>query len=73
MTHPHDTLVPRADPRPGARGRRRRTRRAGDRHATTSTTHTADDPATILDLLHENLADYRAIVHRGHRDANCPR
>jgi L-lactate dehydrogenase complex protein LldG len=26
--------------------------------------HTPDDPATILDLLHENLADYRAIVHR---------
>ncbi|NUK01472.1 LUD domain-containing protein [Streptomyces lunaelactis] len=28
------------------------------------TTHTPDDPAAILDLLHENLADYRAIVHR---------
>ncbi|MET7621604.1 LUD domain-containing protein [Streptomyces sp. NPDC005408] len=28
------------------------------------TTHTRDDPAAILDLLHENLADYRAIVHR---------
>lgn len=28
------------------------------------TAHTPDDPATILDLLHENLADYRAIVHR---------
>ncbi|MFC7886192.1 lactate utilization protein C [Streptomyces sp. NPDC057376] len=28
------------------------------------TTHTADDPDTILDLLHENLVDYRAIVHR---------
>ncbi|WP_327165427.1 lactate utilization protein C [Streptomyces zaomyceticus] len=28
------------------------------------TTHTPDDPATVLDLLHENLADYRAIVHR---------
>ncbi|MER6997939.1 lactate utilization protein C [Streptomyces sp. NPDC000410] len=27
-------------------------------------THTADDPAAVLDLLHENLADYRAIVHR---------
>ncbi|WP_405603853.1 lactate utilization protein C [Streptomyces sp. NBC_01410] len=26
--------------------------------------HTSDDPAEILDLLHENLADYRAIVHR---------
>ncbi|PKT72289.1 lactate utilization protein C [Streptomyces populi] len=26
--------------------------------------HTPDDPAAILDLLHENLADYRAIVHR---------
>ncbi|MER7540426.1 lactate utilization protein C [Streptomyces sp. NPDC097704] len=26
--------------------------------------HTPDDPASILDLLHENLADYRAIVHR---------
>ncbi|WP_326653953.1 MULTISPECIES: LUD domain-containing protein [unclassified Streptomyces] len=28
------------------------------------TTHTPDDPAAVLDLLHENLADYRAIVHR---------
>lgn len=28
------------------------------------TTHTPDDPAALLDLLHENLADYRAIVHR---------
>ncbi|MET9535172.1 LUD domain-containing protein [Streptomyces sp. NPDC006649] len=28
------------------------------------TTHTADDPAAVLDLLHENLADYRALVHR---------
>ncbi|WP_328946117.1 lactate utilization protein C [Streptomyces sp. NBC_00250] len=28
------------------------------------TTHTPDDPATVLDLLHENLADYRAHVHR---------
>ncbi|MFF7200226.1 lactate utilization protein C [Streptomyces sp. NPDC008141] len=27
-------------------------------------THTPDDPALVLDLLHENLADYRAIVHR---------
>ncbi|WP_051845001.1 LUD domain-containing protein [Streptomyces globisporus] len=26
--------------------------------------HTPDDPAAILDLLHENLADYRATVHR---------
>ncbi|WP_406398198.1 lactate utilization protein C [Streptomyces sp. NBC_00879] len=26
--------------------------------------HTSDDPDEILDLLHENLADYRAIVHR---------
>ncbi|MEV4939875.1 LutC/YkgG family protein [Streptomyces zaomyceticus] len=26
--------------------------------------HTADDPAALLDLLHENLADYRAKVHR---------
>ncbi|MFI1395686.1 lactate utilization protein C [Streptomyces sp. NPDC020681] len=26
--------------------------------------HTPDDPAAILDLLHENLVDYRAIVHR---------
>ncbi|MCX4820736.1 LUD domain-containing protein [Streptomyces sp. NBC_01142] len=26
--------------------------------------HTPDDPAAILDLLHENLADYRAVVHR---------
>ncbi|MET9725078.1 LutC/YkgG family protein [Streptomyces zaomyceticus] len=29
------------------------------------TAHTADDPAALLDLLHENLADYRAKVHRG--------
>ncbi|MEE1755294.1 LutC/YkgG family protein [Streptomyces sp. SP18CS02] len=28
------------------------------------TAHTPDDPAALLDLLHENLADYRAIVHR---------
>ena len=27
-------------------------------------THTPDDPAALLDLLHENLADYRAHVHR---------
>ena len=26
--------------------------------------HNLGDPAAILDLLHENLADYRAIVHR---------
>jgi L-lactate dehydrogenase complex protein LldG len=30
--------------------------------------HTPDDPAAILDLLHENLADYRAIVHRASQD-----
>ncbi|WP_406341363.1 lactate utilization protein C [Streptomyces sp. NBC_00648] len=28
------------------------------------TTHTPDDPAAVLDLLHENLAEYRALVHR---------
>ncbi|MEU3502144.1 LUD domain-containing protein [Streptomyces hundungensis] len=28
------------------------------------TSHTPDDPAALLDLLHENLADYRALVHR---------
>ncbi|GHG29495.1 lactate utilization protein C [Streptomyces filamentosus] len=28
------------------------------------TAHTPDDKAVILDLLHENLADYRANVHR---------
>ena len=28
------------------------------------TTHTSDDPSAVLDLLHENLADYRALVHR---------
>lgn len=28
------------------------------------TSHTPDDPTVILDLLHENLADYRALVHR---------
>ncbi|MFI6422603.1 lactate utilization protein C [Streptomyces sp. NPDC050842] len=32
------------------------------------TSHTADDPAAVLDLLHENLADYRAHVHRTHPD-----
>ncbi|MGX1668833.1 LutC/YkgG family protein [Streptomyces sp. NPDC055400] len=32
------------------------------------TTHTIDDAATVLDLLHENLADYRAIVHRATDD-----
>ncbi|MEU0372943.1 lactate utilization protein C [Streptomyces sp. NPDC006283] len=26
--------------------------------------HTSDDPAVVLGLLHDNLADYRAIVHR---------
>ncbi|MFE4593311.1 LutC/YkgG family protein [Streptomyces laurentii] len=26
--------------------------------------HAPDDPATLADLLHENLADYRAVVHR---------
>ncbi|MEX0167964.1 LutC/YkgG family protein [Streptomyces sp. LMG1-1-1.1] len=26
--------------------------------------HVADDPGAVLDLLHENLADYRAHVHR---------
>ncbi|MEU1226533.1 LUD domain-containing protein [Streptomyces sp. NPDC005828] len=26
--------------------------------------HTPDDPGALLDLLHENLADYRAHVHR---------
>ncbi|MGW7366641.1 LutC/YkgG family protein [Streptomyces sp. NPDC054841] len=26
--------------------------------------HTPDDPDALLDLLHENLADYRALVHR---------
>ncbi|MEW1906108.1 LUD domain-containing protein [Streptomyces sp. NPDC086147] len=28
------------------------------------TSHTAGDPAALLDLLHENLVDYRAHVHR---------
>ncbi|MFD5324967.1 lactate utilization protein C [Streptomyces sp. NPDC127092] len=28
------------------------------------TRHVPDDPAALLDLLHENLADYRAQVHR---------
>ncbi|MET8274914.1 MULTISPECIES: LutC/YkgG family protein [unclassified Streptomyces] len=32
------------------------------------TSHTPDDPAAILDLLHENLADYRAVVHRATED-----
>ncbi|MFI2609768.1 lactate utilization protein C [Kitasatospora sp. NPDC018619] len=27
-----------------------------------------DDPAALLDLLHRNLADYRALVHRCHPD-----
>ncbi|MGW4164364.1 LutC/YkgG family protein [Streptomyces sp. NPDC004788] len=26
--------------------------------------HAPDDPAALVDLLHENLADYRAVVHR---------
>ncbi|MFD9634677.1 LutC/YkgG family protein [Streptomyces violascens] len=30
------------------------------------TSHTPDAPAAVLDLLHENLADYRAVVHRTH-------
>ncbi|MEU8892614.1 LUD domain-containing protein [Streptomyces sp. NPDC048442] len=33
-----------------------------------ATSHTPDDPATVLDLLHENLADYRAVVHRTTED-----
>ncbi|WP_369147832.1 lactate utilization protein C [Streptomyces sp. R44] len=32
------------------------------------TSHTPDDPARVLDLLHENLADYRAHVHRSTPD-----
>ncbi|MET8592840.1 lactate utilization protein C [Streptomyces sp. NPDC005078] len=32
------------------------------------TSHTPDDPATVLNLLHENLADYRAVVHRTTED-----
>ncbi|MEV8569574.1 lactate utilization protein C [Streptomyces sp. NPDC051322] len=28
------------------------------------TSHTPDDPAAVLDLLHENLVDYRAVVRR---------
>ncbi|NML50883.1 lactate utilization protein C [Streptomyces sp. R302] len=32
------------------------------------TRHTPDDPDAVLDLLHENLADYRAHVHRADRD-----
>ena len=31
-------------------------------------THTPDDPAAILDLLAENLAEYRALVHRTTQD-----
>ncbi|MET9439057.1 LUD domain-containing protein [Streptomyces sp. NPDC006551] len=30
--------------------------------------HTPDDPAGLVDLLHENLADYRALVHRTDTD-----
>ncbi len=37
-----------------------------------ATAHTPDDPAAVLDLLHENLADYRAIVHRATEDALAP-
>ncbi|MFI0982084.1 lactate utilization protein C [Streptomyces sp. NPDC021093] len=33
-----------------------------------ATSHTPDDPAAVLDLLHENLADYRAVVHRTTED-----
>ncbi|MFG3281709.1 lactate utilization protein C [Streptomyces sp. NPDC048111] len=36
------------------------------------TSHTSDDPATVLDLLHENLADYRALVHRTDPDGLAP-
>ncbi|OAR23156.1 lactate utilization protein C [Streptomyces sp. ERV7] len=32
------------------------------------TSHTPDDPGAMVDLLHENLADYRAIVHRTDAD-----
>ncbi|WP_433549276.1 LutC/YkgG family protein [Streptomyces sp. CA-294286] len=35
-------------------------------------THTADDPDAVLDLLHENLADYRAVVHRTTEDGIAP-
>lgn len=31
--------------------------------------HAPDDPAAVLDLLHENLTDYRATVHRTTEDA----
>ncbi|MFJ4876859.1 lactate utilization protein C [Streptomyces sp. NPDC088745] len=37
-----------------------------------ATAHTPDDPAAVLDLLHENLADYRAIVHRTTEGALAP-
>ncbi|MGW0464808.1 hypothetical protein ACWDX6_05965 [Streptomyces sp. NPDC003027] len=30
--------------------------------------HTPDDPAGLVDLLRENLADYRALVHRTDTD-----
>ncbi|WP_137991711.1 LutC/YkgG family protein [Streptomyces vilmorinianum] len=33
------------------------------------TSHHPDDPAALLDLLHENLADYRAVVHRASETA----
>lgn len=33
--------------------------------------HTDPDPAAVLDLLHENLADYRALVHRS-TDSELP-
>ncbi|MCB8901917.1 MULTISPECIES: lactate utilization protein C [unclassified Streptomyces] len=32
------------------------------------TSHSAEDPDVLLDLLHENLADYRAHVHRSAPD-----
>lgn len=32
------------------------------------TSHTPDDPTAVLDLLHENLAEYRALVHRTDAD-----
>jgi L-lactate dehydrogenase complex protein LldG len=36
------------------------------------TSHTPDDPAAVRELLAENLADYRALVHRAGSEADVP-
>ena len=61
-------FVARADPQPDRRGAdgRTRQRRAQDPYVVRdyAEAHGSRDPAELTDLLAENLADYRAHVHR---------